>query len=158
MTTPRIHGRRWLWLAVICGAAAAGCQTPTAKQAPPGPDQPKHIVLTLSEGTEYQPLLTGPPQTCGMRSGQVVLRRGQECGWHSTGRHEEQLVILAGQGEVLSEDGEPLPVRAGQVIYVPPDRRHNVRGQGDQPMRYVYVVSPVCPREPSNPAPHQHSQ
>jgi mannose-6-phosphate isomerase-like protein (cupin superfamily) len=157
MTTPRTHGRRLCWLAALCVLPAVGCQAPAPRHAAAAPSQPNQIVFTLSDGTEYQPLLTGPPQTCGMRSGHVVLARGEECGWHSTGRHEEQLVILAGQGQVLSENGEPVPVRAGQVIYIPPDQRHNVRGQGDQPMRYVYVVSPVCPQQPSHPAPHEHS-
>ncbi len=42
------------------------------------------LVIDLSEEPENQRLLSGEPQTCGMRSGRVYLAPGQACGQHST--------------------------------------------------------------------------
>ena len=55
-------------------------------------------IIELSAGQDYQPLLNGAPQTCGMRSGRVYLTAGQDCGEHSTNAHEEMLVFLSGNG------------------------------------------------------------
>jgi quercetin dioxygenase-like cupin family protein len=103
---------------------------------------PSPIRFDLLGGTDYQPLLTGRPQSCGMRSGCVSLKPGGECGKHSTGSHEEVLVILEGAGTALIPDGEALEVRAGQVLYIPPHTEHNMAG-GETGLRYVFVVAPV---------------
>ena len=98
--------------------------------------------MGLSKDGEYQPILTGVPGSCGMRSGQVTLAPGEECGVHNTHRHEEVLVILEGAGTAHMEDKGEFGVRAGEVLYVPPDTEHNVVG-GESGLRYVYVVAPT---------------
>lgn len=103
-------------------------------------------VIDWTSGTPYLPLLEGPPATCGMRSGRVELHQGEEIGEHSTGSHEEALVILEGAGEVHVEGRAPLAVRQGQEVYIPPQSKHNVRNTGSALLRYIYVVAPV--REP----------
>ena len=55
-------------------------------------------IIELSNKPEYQPLLEGVPQTCGMRSGRVYLAPGETCGQHSTEDHEEMLIFLFGKG------------------------------------------------------------
>jgi len=62
-------------------------------------------VIDLSPDDVYQPLLSGSPETCGMRSGRQALAPGSECGEHSTKAHEEVLVVLEGQGLARLGDG-----------------------------------------------------
>ena len=103
------------------------------------------LVIDLSDSREYQRLLDGESQTCGMRSGRVYLAPGQSCGLHSTERHEEMLVFLAGQGELLI--GDPprrIQVGQGKVSYLPPNTVHDVENTGADPLAYVYCVVPVA--------------
>ena len=105
----------------------------------------KPFKVTLSEADEYQPILTGRPQSCGMRSGRQALGPHVACGEHSTKAHEEVLVILAGHGIVRMTVAGDYPVRAGEVLYVPPHTEHNVVA-GEEGLRYVYVVAPIDER------------
>jgi mannose-6-phosphate isomerase-like protein (cupin superfamily) len=105
----------------------------------------KPRVVDWTGGKSYLPLLEGPPTTCGMRSGRVELKAGQEIGEHSTGDHEEVLVILEGEGEVRVEGHPPLAIRGGQAVYIPPRSKHNVCNAGSPLLRYIYIVAPVSP-------------
>jgi len=88
-------------------------------------------------------MLEGAPQTAGIRSGFVRLKSGETVGWHTTGHHEEALVILDGVGAVLI-DGQPRqPFAAPAFAYIPPATRHNVLNTGKTPLEYVYVVAPT---------------
>ncbi len=89
------------------------------------------------------PLLKGAPQTGGMRGGSVKLRPGESVGWHSTGEHEEALVILHGSGAANIEGGADVPVHEKMLVYVPPSTKHNVTNTGAEPLEYVWVVAPV---------------
>jgi mannose-6-phosphate isomerase-like protein (cupin superfamily) len=95
----------------------------------------------------YIPLLEGPPQTCGMRSGRVLLKQGEDCGEHTTGAHEECLVVLEGRGEARVKGREPLAIEAGRVVYIPPHTTHCVHNVDCPVLRYVYVVAPVTSSE-----------
>jgi len=107
-----------------------------------GGEGPKPFKVELSKGGEYQPILNGVPESRGMRSGRVALGPGEECGLHNTDRHEEILVILEGAGTAHMTDRGEFAVRAGEVLYVPPDTEHNVIG-GEDGLKYVYVVAPI---------------
>jgi len=100
-------------------------------------------VIDWTTGDSYLPILGGAPDTCGMRSGRVELAQGEEIGQHSTGDHEETLVVLEGAGEVHVDGHEVMPIRAGQSVYIPPQSTHNVRNPAAPLLRYVYVVAPV---------------
>jgi mannose-6-phosphate isomerase-like protein (cupin superfamily) len=89
------------------------------------------------------PLLTGEPETSGMRSGVVRLPAGDDVGWHSTGTEEEELVILQGTGEVDIENQPSLLIGNGTIAYIPPGTRHDVKNAGTDVLEYVYVVAPV---------------
>ncbi len=87
-------------------------------------------------------LLTGVPQTNGMRSGFVRLKPGESVGAHSTEDHEEALVILHGQGDAKVGD-RTLTFSAGSLIYIPRRSHHNVTNTGSDLLEYVYVVAPT---------------
>jgi len=89
------------------------------------------------------PLLQGAPQTAGMRSGFVRLKPGATVGWHTTGNHEETLVILHGRGDALIDGQAKQSFTAPAMAYIPPVTRHNVQNTGSEPLEYVYVVAPT---------------
>jgi mannose-6-phosphate isomerase-like protein (cupin superfamily) len=103
----------------------------------------KVLVIDLNETAENQKLLDGRPQTCGMRSGRVYLPPGQACGQHSTKNHEELLVFLWGQGELMIGEEDSYQVARGKVSYIPPNTAHDVKNTGSEPLVYVYCVAPI---------------
>jgi mannose-6-phosphate isomerase-like protein (cupin superfamily) len=115
---------------LLCAAAAA-----------PEPARPAAIRLAC-EGNDC-PLLKGVPQTNGMRSGFVRLKPGESVGTHSTGEHEEALMILRGEGKAEVE-GHSVPFSSKMEVYIPPRSRHNVTNTGTEMLEYVYVVAPVA--------------
>ena len=109
-----------------------------------GQTKPHAKIIPLDNtGKQEAPLLTGPPETVTMRSGLVALEPGKSVGKHSTGKHEELLVVLEGQGRMTFADGSALPVEAGHAVYCPPATEHNVTNTGSGLLRYVYVVASV---------------
>ena len=102
------------------------------------------LVIDLNQEPENQRLLSGEPQTQGMRSGKVYLAPGQACGQHSTKDREELLVFLAGQGELLIGENDRFPVGQGKISYIPKQTNHDVKNTNDEPLIYVYCVAPVA--------------
>ena len=101
------------------------------------------FVKALEDSGEYQSLLSGVPQTHGMRSGRVYLLAGDDCGEHSTGRHEEMLVFLQGCGHAVINNEKRFEVSRGMVTYIPPETVHNIENTSDSPLSYIYCVAPV---------------
>jgi len=107
-------------------------------------EKPRAKVVELdSRGKSYLQVLAGPPESVTMKSGLEVLAPSQSVGKHSTGQHEELLVVLEGQGEMSFKDGSKLEVKANHAIYCPPETEHNVTNTGRSVLRYVYVVASV---------------
>lgn len=100
------------------------------------------FIFDLSENPEYQPILNGTPQTCGMRSGKVYLNPNEDCGQHTTGCHEEMLIFLAGKGTAVVGD-KNLEVGLGKIAYIPPQTVHNIKNTGSEPLIYIYCVAPA---------------
>ena len=107
---------------------------------------PKHEATTMSLecATADCPLLSGMPQTAGLRSGYVRLKPGNSSGWHTTGQNEEALVILHGRGEAKIEGAAGMPLAEHMLAYIPPATRHNVTNPGTELLEYVYVVAPAA--------------
>lgn len=105
-------------------------------------DRPKPLVISLPPANDYVEILSS--NNCvAMHAGRVVLLPGQDCGRHSTGHHEELIVVLSGKGE-LEVDGEGrTKISAGMVAYNPPQTEHNVINTGIEPLAYIYVVAPI---------------
>jgi mannose-6-phosphate isomerase-like protein (cupin superfamily) len=113
------------WL--VCGAAVA---------------EPQVKVVPLDPGAKsYQPLLKGPPQTKSFHSGLVILKPGEAVGVHTTGKYEEMLVPLQGEGELRIAGRAPIPIKAGLITYTPPHTVHNVVNTGNVPLRYIYITA-----------------
>jgi mannose-6-phosphate isomerase-like protein (cupin superfamily) len=121
---------------LLVAAKAIASQTATP--------HPQTIPFQCAQGD--CPVLKGAPQTAGMRSGFVRLMSGATVGWHTTGKNEEALVILRGQGEALIDGHAKQPFAAPALVYIPPATRHNVANTGKEPLEYVYVVAPAKQR------------
>jgi mannose-6-phosphate isomerase-like protein (cupin superfamily) len=104
--------------------------------------QRQPLTLPLECAGKDCSLLTGSPQTSGMRSGFVRLKPGESVGAHSTENQEETLVILRGKGEAKVE-GRTLSFSSGMLVYIPPRSHHDVKNAGDEILEYVYVVAPI---------------
>ena len=107
----------------------------------PGEQQPRAKVIALAGQRKEQPLLSGPPETVSMRSGLITLQPDQTVGKHSTGHHEEMLVILAGEGKMLFSDGSAVAISKDHVLYCPPQTENDVMNTGHGVLRYIYVVA-----------------
>ena len=103
----------------------------------------KVLNIELNDKAEYQRLLGGQPQTCGMRSGRVYIEAGQSCGQHTTKNHEELLVFLSGQGLLLIGEQDSYQVGEGKISYIPPHTDHDVNNTGTEPLIYIYCVAPA---------------
>jgi len=102
------------------------------------------FVANLENNGEYQQILNGEPQTCGIRSGRVYLGPCETCGQHSTNAHEEMLVFLSGHGEALiGQENKHHEVCKGKVLYIPPNTLHDIRNSGQEPLVYIYCVAPI---------------
>ena len=104
--------------------------------------QPRSITLPANE-VNYQPILTGKPDSAGMRSGYVRLLPGEAVGLHSTDGNEEVVIPLSGTGELRSPGIPALPIQSGCVLYNPPHTPHDVVNTGNDPLCYIYVVVKV---------------
>jgi mannose-6-phosphate isomerase-like protein (cupin superfamily) len=125
----------------VCLLALGGC-TAAQDPAPIGP-APQPFVRALQDPNDYHLLLTGRPQTCGMRSGRVRLAPGRSIGRHNTQGNEELLVFLSGRGVAELGEDTRLDVGAGQVAYIPPHTAHDIRNTGTEPLQYVFCVAPA---------------
>lgn len=143
----------YVWLAVS-SLLVQGCTMNDKASVIPSA---KFFVTDLSSGSEYQELLGGEHQTCGMRSGRVYLQPGETCGQHSTDDHEELLVFLSGKGTALiGEEKVPHEVSAGQICYIPPYTIHNNKNTGTEPLVYIYCVAPVEGLDDHDAEDHHH--
>lgn len=104
---------------------------------------PRPLTFALECAGGDCPLLQGAPQTAGMRSGYVRLKRGESVGWHTTGRHEEALTILQGIGRVQIKGRPDIPIHARMLTYIPPNTKHNVTNDEDEILEYTWVVAPA---------------
>ena len=126
---------------VISMLIAAGCAT--GHERATTNTSPAPFVSTLEDPADYHLLLTGKPQTCGMRSGRVRLAPGKSIGLHNTKGNEELLVFLAGRGTAVLGEGTRLQVGVGQVAYIPPQTAHDILNTGTEPLIYVFCVAPA---------------
>ena len=105
----------------------------------------KPFVVDLNDEPEFQRLLGGEPQTCGMKAGRVYLASGESCGRHNTEEKEEMLIFLSGRGVVLIGEQRPAAYEVGQrkVFYIPPQTTHDVKNTATEPLIYIYCVAPT---------------
>jgi mannose-6-phosphate isomerase-like protein (cupin superfamily) len=103
-------------------------------------DSSKAKIIKLETGSRYQRLFSKDSGTCGIKSGHVTLKEGEEIGEHSTNGLEEVLVILKGKGRLVTGE-EGLDFEDDAVLYVPPETTHNVKNTGKGILEYIFITS-----------------
>ena len=85
-----------------------------------------------------------PTTTPGARLtfGEVLVMPGKGHSRHNHPEAEEVLYILSGEGEQMVGDGEPFPIRAGDVLYIPAGVYHATLNTGWEPMRLIAIYNP----------------
>ena len=74
---------------------------------------------------------------------QVVLLPGQGHERHNHPDADEILYVLAGAGDQMVDDGEPLAVRPGQTIWIPQGQFHATQNTGWEPMVLLAIYAPA---------------
>jgi quercetin dioxygenase-like cupin family protein len=60
---------------------------------------------------------------------------------HSHPAEEEIIYILAGQGAILAGK-QQVPLQPGVAVFIPPGLAHQIRVDGDEPLKLVTLFSP----------------
>ncbi len=58
---------------------------------------------------------------------------------HHAHNYEHEVLILAGQGVVKSEQGDR-PCKAGDVVWVPPNAKHQFQNAGSAPLQFICLI------------------
>ncbi len=88
--------------------------------------------------------LVTPSTTPGaqLTFGEVLVMPGKGHSRHNHPDAEEILYILSGEGEQMVADGEPFPIRAGDVFYISAGVFHSTLNTGWEPMRLIAIYNP----------------
>lgn len=78
-----------------------------------------------------------------LRSGCVILDKGENIGEHDTETQEEVLIILEGKGELLLAKNDKIDFEKGSALYIPPNTLHDVKNTGESSLKYVFFTCPV---------------
>ena len=74
------------------------------------------------------------------------LEPGQSSLPHALQTSSEVYYILSGNGVVLI-DGKPAPVTTGDLVFIPPGVRQELRNEGMEPITFLCVVAPPWNKE-----------
>ncbi|MFI7279558.1 cupin domain-containing protein [Micromonospora chersina] len=104
------------------------------------------VTADRRRGGELRVLLG--PKTVGSTSGFMgvaTLTPGERIAEHYHPYSEEFLYVARGAITVDLDD-RPVPVAAGEALFVPRHVRHRLRNTGDQPAEVVFHLGPLAPR------------
>ena len=104
------------------------------------------VTADRRRGGELRVLLG--PKTVGSTSGFMgvaTLAPGERIAEHYHPYSEEFLYIARGAITVDLDD-RPVPLAAGEALFVARDVRHRLRNTGDEPAEVVFHLGPLAPR------------
>jgi mannose-6-phosphate isomerase-like protein (cupin superfamily) len=84
--------------------------------------------------------LLRPPNSKFLKSGKVILKKGEEIGEHLTEKREELIIVLKGIATLIKGD-KKFELKEKQVHYIKEGIKHNVLNNSDEELEYIYVVS-----------------
>jgi quercetin dioxygenase-like cupin family protein len=58
---------------------------------------------------------------------------------HHQHDYEHEVLVLEGQGIAMSDQGEH-PAKAGDVVWIPANEKHQFRNPGTQPLRFICLI------------------
>ena len=93
----------------------------------------------------YRPeILTKEHNTKNLGGMFGLLPPGTRVPYHYHENRESIIMVIAGEGVEIIE-GEENPVKAGDVLYIPPMEKHTIINRSDKDLRYLefYTCPPV---------------
>jgi mannose-6-phosphate isomerase-like protein (cupin superfamily) len=102
--------------------------------------------FTTADGSTIRVLLDAESGTRNQSLAEAWLEPGQATERHYHVASEELYVLLEGSGE-MEIDGERAEVRPGQAILIPPGARHQIRANGERPLRFLCCCAPPYSHE-----------
>jgi mannose-6-phosphate isomerase-like protein (cupin superfamily) len=76
-----------------------------------------------------------------LSSGVVVFPPDTDSIPHMHTDNEEILYVLSGHGALVC-DGQTVPLRPGEFVFIPPGIKHYVHNPGEEEIKFFYVFSP----------------
>jgi mannose-6-phosphate isomerase-like protein (cupin superfamily) len=89
-------------------------------------------------GVKY--LIRGPRVDWGI----ILLKPGQALGGHYHAQVEETFYFVEGQGAMIV-NGQEHAVGPGDVFRMDPEDRHDIRCEGDTPLKMIFIKCPYLP-------------
>ncbi len=53
--------------------------------------------------------------------------------------YEHEIYVMEGQGTVW-RDGQEVPIKPGDVLYIPADEKHQFKNAGNQPFKFMCLI------------------
>ena len=91
-------------------------------------------------GVKY--LMRGPKIDWGV----ILLLPGQTLGGHYHQEVEETFYVAQGKGTFVI-NGKEIAAVEGDVFRLEPEDRHDIRNEGDQPLRLIFIKCPYLPKD-----------
>lgn len=89
-------------------------------------------------GVKY--LLRGPKIDWGV----ILLLPGQTLGGHYHQEVDETFYVVEGAGTFIV-NGQEVPAAAGDALRMEPEDRHDIRNDGPDPLKLVFIKCPWLP-------------
>ncbi len=89
-------------------------------------------------GVKY--LMRGPRIDWGI----ILVKPGQALGGHFHEQVEETFYFVEGRG-VIVVNGQEHPATPGDVYRLDPQDRHDIRNDGDTPLKMIFIKCPYAP-------------
>jgi mannose-6-phosphate isomerase-like protein (cupin superfamily) len=91
-------------------------------------------------GVKY--LMRGPRIDWGI----ILVKPGEALGGHYHEQVEETFYFVEGRG-VIVVNGQEYPATPGDVYCMEPQDRHDIRNDGDAPLKLIFIKCPYAPED-----------
>jgi mannose-6-phosphate isomerase-like protein (cupin superfamily) len=72
----------------------------------------------------------------------VTMQPGSISTPHSHARSEQIWIVERGSGQILTQDGTPAELKAGDIVRTPPGTAHGVLNTSNEPLVYLSITTP----------------
>jgi quercetin dioxygenase-like cupin family protein len=108
------------------------------KLKPVNEHEQKDVDLEGAVGTKMRMLIGPEEQAPTFHMRQFEVAPGGHTPHHSHD-FEHEVLILGGKGTVKAETGDR-PCQAGDVVYVPPNEKHQFVSSGTEPLSFICLI------------------
>lgn len=92
-------------------------------------------------------LVDGQVDAKNVSVGIGIYNEGQASEFHTHEGAEEVMIYLKGEGLMTMEDGTEVPLKRGDLTYVPADESHGLANTGKGEFVFLFIYSPMGAEE-----------